>query len=353
MSSEGKPDSGTGTAYRVRLEPSGHTFEVAAGARILAGGLSAGFSMPYSCQMGHCGTCRGKVLAGKVDFGGAHPAYLPDEQRAAGLALLCQAKPLTDVVIEVHELPLLVKPRVLPALVKEVTRPAPDVAIVRIRLPLNDFVWFAAGQYVDVLLAEGGRRSYSIANPPEPEGVIDLVFHVRHSPGGVFTDYVFQRIKERDRWTVEVPLGTFFLREESDKPAIFVAGGTGYGPLRSIVLNALRRGVRRPMVLYWGARRRADLYMLDEPRQWAEKHEHFSFVPVLSEASAQDRWSGRTGFVHRAVMADFPDLSGHQVYACGTPAMVDAARREFREQCGLPEDEFFADSFLTRLELAA
>jgi CDP-4-dehydro-6-deoxyglucose reductase len=334
-------------AYRVRLEPSGHTFEVEAGQRLLSRGLKCGFSMPYSCQMGHCGTCRGRVLEGRIDFGGAHLAYLPQEHRDQGLALLCQATALSDVVLEVQELPLLVPPRVLPSLVREVTRPSADVAIVRLRLPLNDFVRFAAGQYVDVILPDGVRRSYSIANPPEAEGVIDLVFHVRHSPGGRFTDYVFGGIKERDRWTIEVPLGTFFLRE-SDRPAVFVASGTGYGPIRAILLDAFRRGVQRPMTLYWGGRRPEDLYLADEPRAWAEKHPGFRFVPVISD---DDAWAGRKGFVHRAVMADFPDLSGHQVYACGTPPMVDAARREFREQCGLPEGEFFADSFLTQREL--
>jgi CDP-4-dehydro-6-deoxyglucose reductase, E3 len=338
--------------YSIRLEPSGHSFEVEPGERILSRALACGFSMPYSCQMGHCGTCRGKVLEGEVDFGGAHLAYLPEEHRTQGLALLCQAKALSDLTIEVQELPLLVPPRVLPALVKEVTRPAPDVAIVRIRLPVNDFVRFAAGQYVDVQLPDGARRSYSIANAPEPEGVIDLVFHIRHSPGGLFTDYVFERIKERDRWTIEVPLGTFFLREESDRPVIFVASGTGYGPIRSVLLNAFRRNVRRPMILYWGGRRRRDLYMAEEPRLWAQTHPHFRFVPVLSEPAEQDGWSGRTGFVHRAVMEDFPDLSAHQVYACGAPVMVDAARKDFREVCGLPEGEFFADSFLTQRELA-
>ncbi len=339
-------------AHKVRLEPSGRSFTVAAGERILKCGLSSGVSMPYSCQMGHCGTCRGRVLEGKVDFGGAHLAYLPEAHREAGFALLCQAKPLTDVVIEVEEVPLLVPPRVLPAIIKEVTRPSPDVAIVRIRLPVNDFVRFAAGQYVNVLLEGGVRRSYSIANAPETEGVIDLVFHIRHSPGGLFTDYVFQRIKERDRWSIEVPLGTFFLREESDKPIIFLASGTGYGPIRSILLNALRRNVRRPMVLYWGGRRHTDLYMIDEPRQWAVSHDHFKFIPVLSDATESDTWDGRTGFVHQAVMHDFPDLSGHQVYSCGAPVMVDAARRDFSRKCGLPHSEFFADSFLTQHELA-
>jgi CDP-4-dehydro-6-deoxyglucose reductase, E3 len=339
------------SGFRVRLEPSGHEFEVAPGQRVLKSGLSAGLSLPYSCQMGHCGTCRGRVLLGDVDFGGAHPAYLPEEHRARGYALLCQAVPRSDLVVEVQELPLLVPPRVLPALVREITRPAPDVAIVRIRLPLNDFVRFAAGQYVDILLPDGVRRSYSIANVPEAEGVIDLAFHIRHSPGGVFTDYVFKAMKERDRLKVEVPLGTFFLRE-SAKPIVFVASGTGYGPIRSMILDAFRRNVRRDMVLYWGGRRRQDLYMLEEAEKLGPTNPHFSFVPVLSEPQSGDSWTGRTGFVHHAVMADFPDLSGHQVYACGTPLMVDAARRDFPEKCALPKGEFFADSFVTQREMA-
>jgi CDP-4-dehydro-6-deoxyglucose reductase len=228
---------------------------------------------------------------------------------------------------------------------------APDVAILQLRLPLHVNLRFAAGQYVDFLLPGGVRRSYSIANPPKPEGVIDLEFHIRHLPNGLFTDYVFGAMKPREKIEFEGPLGTFFLRQ-SDKPAVFLASGTGYAPIKAILSSALARGTDRRMILYWGARTLRDIYLLDEAKQFVEEHSNFSFVPVLSEALVEDGWTGRTGLVHRAVIEDFPDLSGWQVYACGAPLMVEAARRDFTAESALPEGEFYADAFVTTADLA-
>lgn len=338
--------------FRVRLEPSGHSYEASEGQTVLTAGLEAGWNMPYSCRAGTCRTCRGRILEGKVDFGGTHPAYLTDEDKAMGLALLCKAKPLGDLVVEVHELSLqAVKPRIVPCRVKQINTPAPDVAIVTLRLPMNENMMFAAGQYVDFLV-DGKRRSYSIATPPAPEGVISLDIHVRHTPGGLFTDRVFSNLKVGEILRFEGPLGTFYLREESEKPIIFLASGTGFGPIKAIIEYALRRKLGRPMTLYWGCRARRDLYMMDLPQSWAAASPGFTFVPVLSDPLPDDQWTGRMGFVHRAVMEDLPDLSGYQVYACGAPVMVDAARRDFTGLCGLPEDEFFADAFLTEADHA-
>ncbi len=343
-------------AFQVTLKPSGHTFEVKEGQRVLDAGLEAGFAMPYSCRAGSCRTCRGRLIEGTVGYGTnmVSDAYLPPEHRAMGLALLCSAIPQSDLVIELKELSLVgIKPRMVPCRVKQLQKPSSDVAILDVKLPMNENFMFSAGQYIDFLLKDGRRRSYSIATAPSAGGVPDLQLHIRHTPGGAFTDHVFDGLKEREVLRFEGPLGTFYLREESTKPIVMVASGTGFAPIKSIVEYALRRKIDRPMTLYWGCRAKADLYMLDLPQQWAEQNPRFKFVPVLSDALPADAWSGRTGFVHRAVMEDFSDLSGYQVYACGAPVMVDAARSDFMAKCGLPEDEFLADSFLTEADRAS
>lgn len=343
-------------AFSVTLKPSGHGYAVEPGQKILDAGLAAGLCMPYSCRSGVCRTCIGVVREGRVDYGPVHPTYLPDGDKAKGCALLCQATALSDLVVELRELEGLagILPGKVPCRVVSIQRPAPDVAVLDLRLPMNENMMFVAGQYVDLLLKDGKRRSYSIACPPKPEGVSHVELHLRHTPGGHFTDKLFAgEVKERDVMRFEGPLGTFYLREGSDKPIVFVASGTGFAPIKAMIEHALRRGIARTMTFYWGCRAKRDLYMLDLPRKWAAEHPGFRFVPVLSEPQAEDAWDGRTGFVHRAVMQDLPDLSGHQVYACGAPVMVDAARADFIARCGLPEDEFHADSFLTEAEKAA
>jgi CDP-4-dehydro-6-deoxyglucose reductase len=256
-------------------------------------------------------------------------------------------------VVEVQELKLQgARPKLLPCRVTSITRPAPDVAIVSVKVPMNEPLKFVAGQYVEFILKDGKRRSYSIANAPAIKGVSSVELHIRHLPGGLFTDAVFSSMKERDLLRMEAPLGTFYLREESAKPVVFLASGTGFAPIKSIIEFMLEQKNPRPITLFWGCRAKPDLYLLDLPQKWAVEHPGFHFVPVLSEPRAEDAWTGRTGFVHRAVMEDFPDLSAHQVYACGAPVMVDAARAEFSAQCGLPEEEFFADAFLTEADHA-
>ena len=337
--------------FRVTLQPSGHAFEVPEGKPILTAGLDAGWNMPYSCRAGTCRTCRARIIEGKVDYGNAHPAYLPEEHKALGLALLCKAKPLTDLVIELKELSLHgVKPRMVPCRVKQIRMAAPDVAVLDLRLPMNENMMFAAGQYVDFLLKDGKRRSYSIATPPVPGGAIDIQLHIRHTPGGAFTYQVFSTLREREVLRFEGPLGTFYLREESDKPIVFVASGTGFAPIKAIIEYMIRQRIARPVSLYWGCRAKLDLYMADLPRSWEAQLPGFRYVPVLSDALPQDQWRGRSGFVHRAVMEDFPDLSGHQVYACGAPVMVEAAERDFVASCRLPKDEFYADSFTSEAD---
>ena len=330
--------------FTVTLKPSGHTFEVPEGQNVLQAGLGAGHMLPYSCRAGVCRTCRGTILEGKVDYGLVHETYLPDADKAKGYALLCQAKPLSDLVVEVREVQG-VRPRTIPCRVERLEKPAPDVAVIGLRLPMNENFRFLAGQYIDFLLKDGKRRSYSLAVRPDPAGITALEIHVRHTPGGVFTDHVFASLKVRDLLRFEGPLGSFYLREDSNKPIVMLASGTGFAPIKALCEHALEKKISRPITLYWGVRLKRDLYMLDLPRSWP----HVKFIPVLSD----EPWDGRMGFVHRAVMEDFPDLSGHQVYACGAPIVVESARRDFSAQCKLPPDEFYADSFLTEADKAA
>lgn len=338
-------------SYQIRLVPSGHSFAVESGQQIMSAGHAAGIKIPFGCRMGTCRSCRGKVISGKVDLGDAHPAYLPEDQRRHGYALLCRATAKSDLTIEIDELPPLVEPQVAPGLVKKVERITDDVALLQLRLPLHMNMMFEAGQYIDFLLEGGARRSYSIANPPKLDGVINLEFHIRHMPGGLFTDRVFGGMKDRDKLTFEGPLGGFFLRE-SDKPALFLATGTGYAPIRSILLEHLPKASGRKMVLYWGARTLKDLYMIEETRALAEKYPNFTFIPVLSRPLLTDEWKGETSRVQQLVMRDMPDLSGWQVYACGSPRMVDDAQRLLISERGVPEHEFFADAFTSMADMA-
>lgn len=339
-------------AYRITLRPSGHTYECEEGKNVLQAGLDAGRMLPYSCRAGVCRTCRGTILEGKVDYGRVHETYLPESDKAKGYALLCQATPLSDLVLEVREVQG-VKPRLIPCRVERLEKPAPDVAIIGLRLPMNENFRHLAGQYIDILLKDGKRRSYSLATRPQPGGITAIEIHVRHTPGGLFTDHVFNGLKVRDLLRFEGPLGSFYLREESDKPIVMVASGTGFAPIKAMCEYAFEKKLEqdRPITLYWGCRAKRDLYMLDLPRSW--QRPGFRFVPVLSDPTPQCQWAECTGFVHRQVMADFPDMSGIQVYACGTPLMVEAARKDFSDRCGLPPEEFYADSFLTEADKAA
>ncbi|NBX55583.1 MAG: CDP-6-deoxy-delta-3,4-glucoseen reductase [Betaproteobacteria bacterium] len=340
--------------HRVTLKPSASQFICAPGQAILKAGLAAGLRMPFSCRSGMCRTCKGRVVSGRVDFGDAHVKYLSDAEREQGFALLCCASALSDLVVEVQEInpDRHLAPQRMPARVLSFEALSPDVRIVTLGLPANEPVQFRAGQFIDVLRPDGARRSYSIATMPEAAGVRQLELHIRHMPGGVFTDHVFGPMKLREIWQIEMPLGSFYLREESAAPMVMLCSGTGFAPIHAMVEDGLARGLRRPIHLYWGGRKRADLYRADKAQAWADAHPHIRFTPVLSEATASDAWSGRTGLVHQAVLQDHPDLSGMQVYACGAPVMVEAARRDFVQQAGLCEAQFFADSFLSAADQA-
>jgi CDP-4-dehydro-6-deoxyglucose reductase, E3 len=339
--------------HKVTVQPSGQSFEAQEGESVLAAALRQGVMLPYGCKNGACGSCKGKIVAGAVDYGHYHARVLTEAERAHGKALFCQAKPLGELVIESRTVGAAkdIAVRLLPCRVQQLEKVADDVMIVRLKLPANERLQFLAGQYIDFLLKGGERRSFSMANAPHDDELLEL--HIRQVAGGSFTEHVFGKMKERDILRLEGPLGSFFLREDSAKPVVLVASGTGFAPIKSMLESAFHRKVARPMVLYWGARRPKDLYLNALPERWAREQPNFRYVPVISEARPEDAWSGRTGFVHRAVMEDLPDLSRHQVYACGVPIMVDSARKDFIGQCQLPEDEFYADSFTTAADLAA
>jgi CDP-4-dehydro-6-deoxyglucose reductase len=329
-------------AFEITVLPSQHTFVAEAGETILNAALRQGVLLPYGCGDGACGACRGKVVDGLVEHGAAPSHVLSDQDRAAGVALLCCASARSDLSIEARELPAQpVAVKTLPARVQKLTLAAPDVMLIELKLPPGEHLQFLPGQYIEILLKGGARRAFSLANAPGDDSCLQL--HVRHLPGGLFTDQVFSTMKERDMLRLSGPHGSFFLREGSTKPMLLIAGGTGLAPIKAIVEHAIAQRSQRPMAVYWGGRTLADLYLLPLAEQWAAAG--VRFVPVLSDAAPGDQWTARSGFVHAAAMADYPDLSGHQVYVCGSPAMVAAVRRDFVAQCQLPENEFFADSF--------
>ena len=330
-------------AFTVTIQPSGHSFTVDSDESILDAGLRQGYTLPYSCRDGVCGTCKGKVLAGTVNYGKYQKSTLTEAEKSAGLALFCRASPESDVVVECREVNSAndIQIKILPCRVQKMEKRADDVMVLYLKLPASERLQFLAGQYIDILTKDGETRSFSLANAPHHDEFLQL--HVRNIPGGAFTQHIFTTMKERDILRFKGPLGTFFLREDSAKPILFVASGTGFAPIKSIIEHVLHIGIKRPMHFYWGGRKLTDLYMMDQAIEW-EKH-GIKFTPVLSEALPTDEWQGKTGFVHQAVMSDYSDLSGYQVYACGSPLMVEAAHKDFTSQRGLPNEEFFSDAF--------
>jgi CDP-4-dehydro-6-deoxyglucose reductase, E3 len=329
--------------FHLTVQPAAQAVTVRSGETLLEAGLRHGLSLPYECRNGGCGKCRCTVLHGTVDHGAYQRSALPDAMRAAGYALMCCATPLTDLEIEVDTASSLAPAaRQYLAHVDRIEELAPDVVRLMLALPGDQTPRFHAGQYINIILDDGQRRAFSFANPPHVHSTIEL--HVRRIPGGRFTGQVFTQMKVGDPLRFEGPLGDFTLRD-SAHPILFIAGATGFAPIKSIVEDAFARGVNRPMWLYWGVRRRADLYAFDLASQWQREHANFHFVPVLSEPLAADGWCGRTGLVHEAMLQDFPDLREHEVYVCGSARMVEAAVPAFITQ-GLDETLCFTDAFL-------
>jgi CDP-4-dehydro-6-deoxyglucose reductase len=340
-------------SFKVSVQPAGRDFLVEPGQTILDAALASGMILPYSCRNGTCSTCRGRVVSGDCDAGPAPARILDPGDLAQGYTLLCQARPTSDVVIEADEVRMSgdIVVRKMPVRVQALTALAADVVEITWQLPSAEPFRFQPGQYLEFLFKDGRRRSYSMACAQARDHRVQL--HVRHMPGGLFTDRIFglgdEPLKARDILRIEGPLGSFFLRDD-ERPIIFLASGTGGAPFKAMIEGMVMSGGRRPPVLYWGGRRPADLYQADLARAWEAQWPDFRFVPVVSDALPEDAWTGRGGWVHQAVMADFPDLSGHQVYACGAPAMVEAARHDFTGRCGLPSQLFYADAFTSEAD---
>jgi len=330
--------------FKVSLADGERHFLVQEGEAILTAALRQGVMLPYSCKNGTCGSCKGKVLQGEVHYPFHPPLALERTDYAAGNALMCQAEPLEDLIIQVREIEAVrdIEIRMLPARVAEKSQLSPSVVRLRLKLPKNQRLQFLAGQYVDVLLKGGKRRAFSIASCPSLEDEIEL--HIRHVEGGDFTGYVFDTLQELDIIRFEGPLGNFFVRnDQPERPMIMVGGGTGFAPLKSMIENLLEQGDRREIHLYWGARQREELYLDELPQQWAKQYPHIHYQQAISE---QDHTAEGyfAGLAHQAVLADHPDLSAFDVYMSGPPAMIDAARSAFLKQ-GLNADRLYYDSF--------
>ena len=340
-------------SFQITLQPAARTFTVERDEAILPAAIRQGIGLPYGCRDGACGSCKSKLIEGRVIHGAHQLKALSVADEESGFILTCCATPQTDCVVEARSVPGAGEYPVLkmPSRVLSIDKVAPDVAVLRLQLPANQNLQYRAGQYVEFILRDGARRSYSMANAPDSLGSPPAIeLHLRHMPGGKFTDHVFTAMKEKDILRMEGPFGSFFLRDESTKPMILLASGTGFAPIKAIIQQMQHKGLNRPAALYWGCRKKADLYQHEWCLQAAAEMPNLRYVPVLSEPTADDHWTGRTGFVHQAVMADWPDLSGHQVYACGAPVMVDSAQRDLVARCALPADEFFADAFTSEAD---
>ena len=326
--------------FQVVVRPGSIRLAVRQGETLLEAGLREGIALAYECRNGGCGACRFTIVQGSVDHGAYQPGALPDAMRARGEALLCCATPLSDLEVELGS-PAPAAIREYKGRVDSIERLSGEVMRLMVSLPDGRRIGFTAGQYINIVLDDGQRRAFSFANPPHDNARIEL--HVRLIPGGRFTTHVFSGMKAGDSLVFEGPIGAFSLHE-SERPILFVTGATGFAPIKSIVEDAFQRGIRRPMCLYWGVRRPGDLYMLELAESWQRQHPNFKVVPVLSHPEPEDGWSGRTGMVHAAMLEDFPDLKGYEVYVCGSMKMVETAIPAFLTQ-GLAEDVCFSDAF--------
>jgi len=329
--------------FEVTISNSGKSFQVREGETVLSAALRQGVMLPYSCKNGTCGSCKGLVGSGEVHYPFHPPLALERADIAEGYALMCQAEPLENLVIQVREIEAVrdIEVRMLPARVAEKTVLAQNVVRLRLTLPAAQRLQFLAGQYVDVLLTGGKRRAFSIASSPSSENEIEL--HIRHGEGGDFTGYVFDTLNERDILRFEGPLGNFFIRNDyPERPMILMGGGTGFAPLKAMVESLLEHQDEREIHLYWGARTRGELYLDSLPVAWAAEHAHIHYRRAISEGAVEK--DAFQGLVHEAVLADHPDLSSFDVYMSGPPAMIEAAKRAFADH-GVLEDRMFYDSF--------
>jgi CDP-4-dehydro-6-deoxyglucose reductase len=340
-------------SFNVTVQPSGRAFTANAEEAVLAAAIRQGVGLPYGCKDGACGSCKCKKLQGSVTHGEHQSKALSAEEEAAGFILTCCAVPQSDLVLESRQVtdesafPV----KKMPVRVASLEKKSSDVMQLRLQLPAADTFRYHAGQYIEFILRDGARRAYSMANAPHTQTAAPSVeLHIRHMAGGKFTDHVFSAMKEKEILRVEGPFGSFYLREDSNKPIVLLASGTGFAPIKALIEHIQFKGINRPVALYWGGRRPQDLYLNDWVQAKLAEMPTLSYVAVISDALPEDQWTGRTGFVHQAVLDDYPDLSGYQVYACGAPVVVDSARAAYGAQRGLPQEEFFADAFTSEAD---
>lgn len=331
-------------SFQVTIQSSGHTFTVEKSESVLDAALRQGIILPYGCRNGACGSCMGTVITGGVDYAQGLPPALSEQDAAEHKALFCQAHPSRDLTIKVREVDAArdIEIKTLPCRVEKLEHLAHDVIRIYLKVPASERLQFLAGQYIDVLISDHEPRAFSIANAPQDDEFIEL--HIRYVEGGLFTDRVFHHMREKTMLRIRGPLGTFFLREDSQRPAILIGGGTGFAPLKGMLENAFETGITRPLHLFWGVRARRDLYLDELPLQWLREHDNFAYTPVLSEPQSGDDWSGETGFVTDSVIRHYPDLAGYDIYMSGPPVMVEAGHTLFMQH-GLDESRFFSDAF--------
>lgn len=331
-------------SYHVSVPSTGHEFTIEEHETVLEAALRQGIGLPYGCRNGACGKCAGSLISGEVEYdedvlkAGAKALY------EEGKALFCQAKALSDLEIQVTEITRSqeVEVKTLPCRVERMELLTHDIMKVELKLPENERMQFLAGQYLEIILKDGKRRAFSIANAPHDDDLIEL--HIRHVPDGQFGDYVFAGMKEKTLLKIEGPLGSYYLREESGRPVILVGGGTGFAPLKGMLEHAFKIGFKQPIHLFCGVRAKRDLYMDAMVKGWLEKYDNLKYTPVLSCPDETDDWQGKTGYVHEAVIEKYPDLSGYDVYLSGPPPMVKAGMDAFYAR-GLPETQIYSDSF--------
>ena len=332
--------------FRIHLQKSDRDFTAREEETVLDAALRTGVVLPYGCRNGACGTCMGKLLSGTIHYRDILLTGITPEERSAGYALFCQALPSSDLVIETRRVhnegfpPI----RRLPCRVERLEKCNDSILRLFLKLPATEQMHFLPGQHIDVIMPDGAHRSYSLANAPHVTEHLEL--HVRHYPGGHFSEYAFTSLKEKTLLRIEGPLGTFSLREDSDRPMIMVAGGTGFAPIKSIIEHILYRRLGRTVYLYWGARTARDLYLHDLASLWVADNKNIQYLPVLSEQNPEEPWSGKKGLVHEAVLEDFPDLTGYEIYTCGPPPMVHAVKETFIRH-GLASEYIYSDSFET------
>lgn len=330
-------------SYKVVIHPTGHRFEAGSDESLLEAALFQDIALPYGCQSGGCGACRARLLEGEVDYPYDPPALTP-AGRAAGEVLLCQAQARSDLVLQVEELPQdhAIPVRNLPVRVESRQNLCHDVMQLMLRLPKGEAFEYLAGQYVDILLRDGRRRSFSIANAPTRKGYLEL--HLRLVPGGHFTDYVFNQMPARSILRIEGPLGAFYLRQGAGRPLLLMAGGTGLAPIKAMLEQCMDRQQALPVALYWGVRSKTDLYLHDQLMEWAQACPWLSYTPVLSAPAPADDWQGETGLVHEIVAAQLPNIADYDVYMSGPPPMIEAGKKCF-EGMGLDADHMRFDAF--------